>query len=84
MTMKPNHPCGRRRVGAALVAATLSFIIAGSLMTGVVNLFVHEGFPLAETAAAARTCSEYAFVSEQQACIQTLVDASYHRRVASH
>jgi hypothetical protein len=81
--MKPNHSYGRTRLGATLVAATLSFIIAGGLMTGVANLFLREGFPLADAAAAARACSEYTFVSEQQACMQSLVDAAYHRRVAS-
>jgi len=81
--MDPNLAYGRTPLGAALVAATLSLIIAGGLMAGVANLFLSEGFPLAEAGAAALVCSEYAFVSEQQACVQALADASYHRRVAS-
>ena len=50
---------------------------------GVTELFVRDGFPLQYLVAAERACSDYLFWSEREACVQSLLAASYHHQVAS-
>ena len=73
----------RGHVGATVAAAALSLVIATSLLIGVTELFVSDGLPLQHAVIADRACSEHSYWSEREACVQSLVAASYHQRIAS-
>ena len=81
--MKSSPTLPRAPVGPTIVAAVLSVVIATSLLLGVTELFEHDGFPLEDSVIAARACGDYAFWSDREACIQSLLAASYHHRIAS-
>jgi hypothetical protein len=70
-------------IGTSILAGALSLLIAIGLLAAVAHLFLREGFPLQAAGVAERACSEYLFVSERQACMQSVLAASYHRHVAS-
>jgi len=73
----------RPSVGSTIAAAALSVLIATLLLLGVTELFVRDGFPLQDAVIAERACTDYSFWSEREACVQSLLAASYHHRVAS-
>jgi hypothetical protein len=82
MTMKLN-PALPPQIGSTIAAATLSIVVSTLLLLGVTELFVRDGFPLQYVVAAERACSDYSFWSEREACVQSLLAASYHHQVAS-
>ena len=63
-------------------AAVLAGMIAGTLVSGTVFLFQSRGAPLEEVAAAERACSQYAYRSEQDACIKQWLSARRATTVA--
>jgi hypothetical protein len=81
MNTKP--ALARPHLGMTIVAAALSFVIAIGLLVAVAALFVQEGAPLQNVAIADRACSKFAVISEREACVQSLLGASYHGRLAS-
>ena len=81
--MKSSPTLARPHIGLTIAAAALSFVIATSLLLGITELFVQDGFPLQDAAIAERSCTEYSFWSEREACVQSLLAASYHHRIAS-
>jgi hypothetical protein len=82
MTMKLS-PTLPPQIGSTIAAATLSIVVSTLLLLGVTELFVRDGFPLQYLVAAERACSDYSFWSEREACVQSLLSASYHHRIAS-
>ena len=76
-------PVFARRLGTAIVAATLSFLVTTGLFTAVAGLFLRNGTPLQNVATAERSCSDSAFVSEREACVRSFLAAAHDRRLAS-
>jgi hypothetical protein len=72
-----------RPAGATVVAAMLSVLISTGLLSGVARIFMHDGRPLQSVVAAERSCAPPAFRSERDACVRAVLDATYHRRIAS-
>ena len=70
-------------IGSTITAVALSIVTSTLLLLGVTELFVRDGFPLQYLVAAERACSDYSFWSEREACVQSLLAASYHHQVAS-
>ena len=72
-----------RPLGTTIVAGALSFLVAIGLFTAVAGLFLRDGTPLQNAAAAERSCSDSAFVSEREACVRSFLAAAHDRRLAS-
>ncbi|HEX9276337.1 MAG TPA: hypothetical protein VGA51_08060 [Casimicrobiaceae bacterium] len=70
-------------LGQTIVAVALSFLVAIGLFTAVAGLFLRDGTPLQNVAIAERACSEFALVSEREACVRSFLAAAYRQRVAS-
>jgi hypothetical protein len=83
MTMNTSLTLARPQIGATLAAIALSIVVATLLLLGVTELFVRDGLPLQNVVITERACSEYSFWSEREACVQSLLAASYHHRIAS-
>lgn len=81
--MESSPTLARPAIAPTIGAAAASLVIATSLLLGVTELFVQDGFPLQDAVIAERACSEYSFWSEREACVQSLLAASYHHRIAS-
>ena len=70
-------------IGSTIAAAALSIVVSTLLLLGVTELFVRDRLPLQHLVAAERACSGYSFWSEREACVQSLLAASYHHQIAS-
>jgi hypothetical protein len=81
MNTKPT--LARRHIGATLAAATLSAIIAISLLSAVTDLFQRDGVPFEQVVIAEHACTNYGFVSERETCVRLHLAASRVRIVAS-
>lgn len=81
--MQSSPTLARPHIGSTIAAAALSLLIATSLLLGITELFVQDGFPLQDAVIAERACSAYSFWSEREACVQSLLAASYHHRIAT-
>ena len=81
MNAKPK--LARPHAVTTLVAATLATLIAIGLLTVVVGLFEHDGTPFEQVVIAEHACTNYAFVSEREACVRLFLASSRIRNVAS-
>lgn len=81
MNAKPT--LARPHVVTTIVAAALSSLIAIGLLTAVVGLFERAGTPFEQVVIAEHACTNYAFVSEREACVRLFLAASYVRNIAS-
>jgi hypothetical protein len=77
MNVKPTleHPSS----ATVAVAAMLSTTIAIGTLSAVVVLFQRDGAPLERVAVAERACAGKVYVSEREACMRELLDASRTR-----
>ena len=73
----------RSHVVTTIVAATLSALIAIGLLSAVAGLFQRDGAPFEQVVIAERACTNYAFVSEREACVRLFLATSRVRNVAS-
>jgi hypothetical protein len=73
----------RPHVFTSIVAAALSALIAIGLLSAVAGLFQRDGAPFEQVVIAERACTNYAFVSEREACVRLFLAASRVRNVAS-
>ena len=73
----------RSHVATTIVATTLSALTAIGLLSAVAGLFQREGAPFEQVVIAERACTNYAFVSEREACVRSFLAASRVRNVAS-
>jgi hypothetical protein len=83
MTMKLSPALALTQIGSTIAAAALSIVVSSLLLLSITELFVRDGLPLEYAVAAERACSEYSFWSEREACVQSLLAASYHHQIAS-
>lgn len=81
MNAKPK--LARPHAVTTLVAATLSTLIAIGLLTAVTGLFQRDGAPFEQVVIAENACTNYAFVSEREACVRLFLATSRVRNVAS-
>jgi hypothetical protein len=81
MNAKPK--LARPHAVTTLVAATLATLIAIGLLTAVTGLFQRDGAPFEQVVIAEHACTNYAFVSEREACVRVFLAASRVRNVAS-
>jgi len=77
------QPILPRPLGTIIVASALSLLITIGLFFAVTGLFLLDGTPLHNVVIAERACSEFAFVSEREACMRSFLAAAHDRRVAS-
>ena len=73
----------RPPIGSTLAAVALSIAVTTLLLGGVTALFTCDGVPLWTAGIAERACTQYSYWSEREACVRTLLAASYHPGVAS-
>jgi hypothetical protein len=66
-----------------IVAAALSTLIAIGLLSAISGLFQRDGAPFEQVVIAEHACTDYAFVSEREACVRLFLAASRVRNVAS-
>ncbi|MBK9702559.1 MAG: hypothetical protein IPO75_03325 [Betaproteobacteria bacterium] len=69
-------------LSTAVVAALAAFIAFG-LLSAVAWLFQRDGAPMEQLAAAERACTQRAYVSEREACMNEWLAASRASSVAS-
>jgi hypothetical protein len=81
MNAKPT--LARPHFVTTIVAAALSAFIAIGLLTGIVGLFERDGTPFEQVVIAEHACTNYAFVSEHEACVRLFLAASRVRNLAS-
>ena len=74
----------RPHVVTTIVAAALSVLIAIGLLAAVAGLFLRDGTPFEQVVIAEHACTNYAFVSEREACVRLYLAASRVQNVASH
>lgn len=65
----------------SVIAALTAFIAVG-LLSSVAFLFQREGAPMAQLAAAERSCTHHAYVSEREACMREWLAAARAPSVA--
>ena len=80
--MNPRPTLTRPPIGAAIAAVALSIVVTTLLLVGVTELFTCDGLVLWTAGIAERACTGYSFWSERQACVQSLLAASYHHQIA--
>jgi len=73
----------RSHVVTNIVATALSALIAIGLLSAVAGLFQRDGAPFEQVVIAERACTNYAFVSEREACVRLFLATSRVRNVAS-
>ena len=73
----------RPHVVTTIFAAALSTLIAIGLLSAISGLFQRDGTPFEQMAIAEHACTNYAFVSEREACVRLFLAASRVRNVAS-
>ena len=82
MNAKPG--LARPHVVTTIVAAALSALIAIGLFSAVIGLFQRDGAPFEQVVIAEHDCTNYAFVSEREACVRLYLASSRVLNVASH
>jgi hypothetical protein len=70
----------RPHIVTRIAAGALSLMLTTLLLNGVDELFVRDGLPML---IAQQACSDYSHWSEREACVQSLLVASYHHPLAS-
>jgi hypothetical protein len=82
MKAKPGvaHP----NVVTTIVVAALSALIGIGLLSAVTGLFQRDGTPFEHVVIAEHDCTNYAFVSEREACVRLYLASSHVLNVASH
>jgi hypothetical protein len=70
-------------LGFSLIAAVSSIAIGIALLGAVAGLFLSEGMPFEHVIVAERTCAGYAFVSQRDICMRSVLAPSHLRTVAS-
>jgi len=60
----------RRHPVASVLAAILSALIVLTLLGGVAESFQRDGAPFEQIVAAEHACTDYAYVSEREACVR--------------
>ena len=80
MNAKPT--LARPHGAATLVAAALSTLIAIGILTAVTGLFQRDGAPFEQVVIAEHACTNYAFVSEREACVRSHLATSRVQNVA--
>jgi len=83
MTMNCRPAFARPSIGSTLAAVALSIVVTTLMLVGVTELFTCDGLPLWTAGIAERACTQYSYWSEREACVQSLLAASYHSSVAS-
>ena len=73
----------RPHVVATIVAAALSALIAIGLLSAVIGLFQGHGAPFEQVVIAEHACTNYAFVSEREACVRLYLAPSRVLNVVS-
>ena len=81
MNAKPTLP--RPSSLSTTVAAALATFSSIGVLTAIALLFQHDGVPMGQLAAAERACTQYAYVSEREACMREWLAAAHVSNVAS-
>ena len=81
MFAKPALP--RRSAAAIAVSMMLAATIGTGILAAIAGLFQDDGAPFERVVIAERACSDRAFVSERERCVDAYLAAARHRTVAS-
>ena len=80
--MRANTAFPRRSGLGTLITSSVATLIALGILIGTSMLFQSRGMPMAELAAAERTCAGQTYVSDREHCMRDWVAAAHGDRLA--